>query len=260
MANTRWPRSSTRVLAPGTWAGWPPRTTAVCTTRTHGGHGSPSPCGSGNRCRDYAYPVYVAERAQYPAKPLILGFEWGIPGADEAKVGIAVDDPTALSDFEYMFEKKDLDTSREGELSITGDPLVKLNETPADGVAAVAWLQEHYAGRSYAICAHPSRALGWTVDDIRDVNNAAPDVAFGFAGIPGSQKEPPSRCGYDTFFYVDPSLPPDERVVDWATTVTARTYGGADYMVAKLGGLWDSLLGEGRHWWAFSDSDFPRDR
>jgi hypothetical protein len=31
--------------------------------------------------------------------------------------------------------------------------------------------------------------------------------------------------------------------------------GGFDQMTATLGGLWDSLLGEGRRWWITSTSD-----
>jgi hypothetical protein len=34
------------------------------------------------------------------------------------------------------------------------------------------------------------------------------------------------------------------------------TYGGAGIYSAKVGGLWDALLGEGRHWWLFASSDF----
>ena len=33
------------------------------------------------------------------------------------------------------------------------------------------------------------------------------------------------------------------------------TMGGFDQMPAKVGGLWDSMLGEGRHWWITSTSD-----
>jgi hypothetical protein len=43
---------------------------------------------------------------------------------------------------------------------------------------------------------------------------------------------------------------------DAAMTAKARTYGGADWMTAQVGGLWDSLLGEGRHWWIFNNSDY----
>jgi hypothetical protein len=33
------------------------------------------------------------------------------------------------------------------------------------------------------------------------------------------------------------------------------TIGGFDPMTAKLGGLWDAMLGEGRHWWITATSD-----
>ncbi|MGD8931916.1 MAG: hypothetical protein PVI52_05045, partial [Chromatiales bacterium] len=34
------------------------------------------------------------------------------------------------------------------------------------------------------------------------------------------------------------------------------TYGGSGYYSAKVGGLWDALLGEGRNWWNFASSDY----
>ena len=86
--------------------------------------------------------------------------------------------------------------------------------------------------------------------DIRLYNDAAPSVFFGMAGMPGSQKEAPSRGGYDEEFFND------DGTLDEELTAQARTYGGADYITAKVGGVWDSLLGEGRHFWIFSDSDF----
>jgi hypothetical protein len=33
------------------------------------------------------------------------------------------------------------------------------------------------------------------------------------------------------------------------------THGGFDQMTARLGGFWDSMLGEGRHWWITANSD-----
>jgi len=69
------------------------------------------------------------------------------------------------------------------------------------------------------------------------LNNAAPDVFIGLEGIPGHQKDS-SRGGYGS------------------TNPLAQTYGGADYMLAKVGGMWDSLLGEGRKIWMFTNSDF----
>ena len=88
-----------------------------------------------------------------------------------------------------------------------------------------------YPTTSYFLLNHPSRKLANSVSAIRDFNNAAPAVAFGLEGLPGHQKEG-WRGGYGNN-YGD-------------NTALARTYGGADYMLAKVGGLMDSLWGEGR--------------
>ncbi len=65
---------------------------------------------------DYGWPVLLDLRAAYPDKVVLQGLEWGVANADEAKVGIIGDQPYAMSDFEYMFDKLDLDTSRAGQL------------------------------------------------------------------------------------------------------------------------------------------------
>jgi hypothetical protein len=71
-------------------------------------------------------------------------------------------------------------------------------------------------------------------------------VAIGMEGAPGHQAsalqpdggiDPTgSRGGYDA----------------------APTMGGFDAMTARLGGFWDSMLGEGRRWWVTSTSDSHR--
>ncbi|MEH6941707.1 S-layer homology domain-containing protein [Bacillus sp. JJ722] len=50
-------------------------------------------------------------------------------------------------------------------------------------------------------------------------------------------------------------LEPDRGGLDKQTEEN-RTFGGADYMLAKVGGMWDALLGEGRKFWNFANSDF----
>ncbi len=120
----------------------------------------------------------------------------------------------------------------------------------ARGLEAADVPGRRYSDNSYSILSHPSRDLLWTPRDIRLYNDAAPSVFFGMAGMPGSQKEPPLRGGYDEEFEFDDGTP------DVVRTAQARTYGGADYFTAKVGGVWDSLLGEGRHFWVFCDSDF----
>jgi hypothetical protein len=114
----------------------------------------------------------------------------------------------------------------------------KINSTHTDAIAGAKWLQDNYKYSSYFILNHPSRKLKYSVADIRDFNNAAPDVFFGMEGFPGHQKEI-ERGGYTNI-----------------TDLKAETYGGADYMTSQIGGLWDSLLGEGRKFWIFVNSDF----
>ncbi|WP_253911281.1 hypothetical protein [Streptomyces sp. CNQ-509] len=75
-----------------------------------------------------------------------------------------------------------------------------------------------------------------TPREFRNGNDVAPDVYVGFEGAPGHQAGPlvgGARGGYGNH----------------------PTYGGFDQMTARLGGLWDALLGEGRRWWITATSD-----
>lgn len=183
----------------------------------------------------YSYPDILDLRRAYPQKLLLQGLEWNVPGHDHASVAIVPHEPVPLSNFEYRFDAQDRDDSRAGE------GLRKENASHVDALAAARWLQQHYPTQSYLILHHPSRKLAYTPADLRDFNDAAPQVAFGFEGLPGHQKAA-ARGGYDK--------------QSSENGRQARTYGGVDYMLAKVGGLWDALLGEGRRFWVFANSDF----
>ena len=91
----------------------------------------------------------------------------------------------------------------------------------------------HHAARS------AKGQFEWGQDTPREFRNnqdAAPQVYVGFEGAPGHQAGPligGSRGGYSNY----------------------PTHGGYDQMTAIVGGLWDSLLGEGRKWWITATSD-----
>ncbi|WP_010252626.1 CehA/McbA family metallohydrolase domain-containing protein [Acetivibrio cellulolyticus] len=195
------------------------------------GNAFPSPVSRWITLSYYSYPIISALREEYSNKKLIQGVEWNVPSHEHASVGIISTGPAAISNFEYIFDASDKDTSRSNE------GITKNNTTHEDAVEGAKWLEDNYKDSSYFILNHPSRKLKYLVTDIRDFNDAAPNVAFGFEGIPGHQKES-SRGGYES------------------SDNKAKTYGGVDYMVAKVGGLWDSLLGEGRNFWVFANSDF----
>ncbi len=88
---------------------------------------------------------------------------------------------------------------------------------------------------------HPSRSATGVrkygqdePQELRSNNDLAPEVYRGMEGAPGHQAGA-NRGGY--------------------RNEAARTFGGFDQMTAILGGLWDSMLGEGRRFWIVATSD-----
>lgn len=213
--------------------------------------------------RDFAWPDIVRTRSIYSNKNIVSGVEWNVPGHEHCSVGIIGQDATAVSAFEFQFDKSDNDMSRVGEVTPYGT-LVKANGTTngssrkpngldrhADALAACTWMKaQKDAGRiddAWIVWAHIERAGafrtgssdgGYNVENFRDFNNAAPEICFGFEGIPGHQQNMGGRGGFGT------------------SASGGGTYGGAGYYSAQVGGLWDALLGEGRRWFNFASSDY----
>jgi len=189
----------------------------------------------------YSYPIIIDARNAYSDKLIIQGYEWNVPTHEHASVGIVgpeEQEGKAIARHEYLFDGSDSGTTSDSYLEVNGKVAANSH---VKAVAGAKWLQNNYPQSSYFLLNHPSRQLKYSIASIRDFNNVAPSVAFGFEGIPGHQKEA-SRGGYGNSF--------DDQ------TYKAHTYGGADYMIAKVGGLWDALLGEGRHFNTFANSDF----
>ena len=187
---------------------------------------------------EYVYPHINSLRNNYQNKLILTGVEWNVPGHEHCDIMIQdLNNYPYVAVFEYYFDASDIDTSN----PFVGDflPAEKmLTNNHEKAIEAAKWLQEYFAGYSWMIPTHPERRNEWHIEDFRDLNNAAPDVAFGFDGMPGHQKES-NRGGFSS-----------------EQAVGGGTYGGAGYFIAKVGGLWDAMLGEGRHWWNFVNSDF----
>ena len=178
-------------------------------------------------------------RKKYPQKMIIQGLEWNIPGHDHGSIGILAETGKSISDFHYMFDRNDID--------YFGKPnLVKNCESiHENSLKGLKYLEQNYPQESYFIVNHPSRSLKYTIADLRDFNNASSQIAIGFEGIPGHQKFEGNRGEYTKALSTDPNY-------------DSRTYGGADYFLSELGGVWDALLGEGRRFWVFGNSDYHR--
>jgi hypothetical protein len=190
----------------------------------------------------YSYPIISAARTTYPDKLIIQAYEWNVPTHEHASVAIVGPGPEHegknIAQHEYVFDGSDQGTTSSNYLGVPYKIAANTHEKAVNGAK---WLEYKYPFNSYFILNHPSRKLKYTIADIRDFNTAAPTVAIGLEGIPGHQKES-DRGGYGSDF--------------GELTYKAHTYGGADYMISQVGGLWDALLGEGRHFYTFTNSDF----
>ncbi|MCX7231785.1 MAG: hypothetical protein NTW15_22780 [Burkholderiales bacterium] len=127
----------------------------------------------------------------------------------------------------------------------------------AKTVDAVKWMAALHANGSYYVPAHLERAgpfnpdgnNGFNVEHLRNLNNAAPRVAFGMETQPGHGASAergeyrPLRNGFTG----------SSTNVD---SVGGTTYGGTGVYGAWVGGVWDALLGEGRNFWFFASSDW----
>jgi hypothetical protein len=207
------------------------------------------------------------ERARKANRDILVyqGLEWNIPGAEHATVFLPPGRNTVeiLRAFEAAFDGAVLSTpvSAGGKGSI-------VRATSADGepyaLDALRYLaKEVSAGRTeiaLMLANHPARRGVDAPHELRGWRDAAPHVAIGMEGAPGHQAGgvPTSAGGagggrgyYD--FAPGPDSFPGYNPT--AAENPYRTYGGFDWMTAKVGGLWDSLLAEGRPWWITSTSD-----
>ncbi|WP_244935660.1 S-layer homology domain-containing protein [Paenibacillus glycanilyticus] len=216
--------------------------------------GGPIPLSKG--LLEYQVPKIKAlqDAGKYAGKTIFSGFEWDIPSHEHGSVGILTDEPgseaalKAANQFEYLFTNRDASWFNPADALQWQAADNRAYSTHADSLSAINWLKRNYPETSYMIVNHPSRGVGkYKISDFRDFNNAAPDIAFGFEGMLGNQMEP-DRGGYNSAY--DPANPTAN------DNYKNRSYGGVDYMVAKVGGVWDSLLGEGRKFWNFANSDY----
>jgi hypothetical protein len=184
----------------------------------------------------------------YDKKLIFSGFEWDTPTHDHLGIGIFEGGSTltssanAAKEFQYVFTTGDESLFKADDLARwKAKYSQRSNATAADALMGIAWLKDNFPDSSYAVINHPSRNPGkYTISDFRQMNDLAPKIVFAIEGMVGNQMEP-NRGGY-TSDYVDANKP-------------NRTYGGTDYVVAQLGGVWDALLGEGRRIWNVADSD-----
>ncbi|MDX1933490.1 MAG: PHP domain-containing protein [Capsulimonadales bacterium] len=191
---------------------------------------------------DQAYPDLVAARRKHPEIIVFQGLEWNIPAAEHGSVILPISDDEArrISEFEARYDERNE--------SLPDTPA----NTEADAVAGVKYLQG-LSPKPLFIANHPARRGLDSPHEMRAWSDAGPDVTRGFEGAPGHQAAAlngGARGGYGS----DPA----PASFSGYPTASYRTWGGYDWYVSQVGGLWDSLLGEGRSWYITANSDSHR--
>jgi hypothetical protein len=191
---------------------------------------------------EQAYPDIVAARRAYPDLIVFQGLEWNVPSAEHGSVILppTPHEASIIAEFEALFDSRNV--SRENTPA----------STEADAIAGIKYLQSLQPKPLY-VANHPSRKGLSSPHEMRAWADAGPTVTRGFEGAPGHQAgtltgsprgayggkpNPDSWPGYPLESY--------------------QSYGGYDWSVAHVGGLWDSLLGEGRPWYITANSDSHR--
>ena len=185
------------------------------------------------------YPELMMSREVVPEVVQFFGMELDTPGADHSSLIVphTHDEAQRLSDLESRFAKNEPwppDSTWNTEARMV-EALGVMRALPAPPVV---------------IANHPSRSAPdvgvYGLDspaEFRDWNDAAPDVAVGMAGAPGHQAA---------------AMNPDGTNDSTGTRGgygRSPTLGGFDQLTARVGGFWDSMLGEGRRWWITANSD-----
>ncbi|MEU6028160.1 PHP domain-containing protein [Streptomyces tauricus] len=201
---------------------------------------------------DKVNPDIKRARDAYEDTLVFQGLEWNIPGAEHGTVFVhpGKNEVSVLKKFENDYD---------GSVKNASD------STPANealAVAGIAFLGEQVQRRkvkdALMLANHPARRGVDSPHEIRawrDATSARHQIAVGFEGAPGHQAAglpAPLGMGRARGIYDNnpsansfPGYPPE----------SYRTWGGFDWMTSTVGGLWDSLLAEGKAWWISANSD-----
>ncbi|MFE2538155.1 PHP domain-containing protein [Streptomyces sp. NPDC059371] len=201
---------------------------------------------------DKVNPDILEARDIHEDTLVFQGLEWNIPAAEHGTVFVhpGRNEVAVLKQFE---------TDYDGSLKGAGD------STPANealAIAGLSFLAEQVQRRRVKdilmLANHPARKGLDSPHEIRAWRDATPashQIAVGFEGAPGHQAggiEKTYGMGVARGLY-DNS--PSANSFAGYPLESYRTWGGFDWMTATVGGLWDSLLAEGKPWWITANSD-----
>jgi hypothetical protein len=198
--------------------------------------------------RDFAYQELLESRKAVPDVVQFYGMEFDTPGADHSSLIIPFtnDEADTLFRIESQFAKRE---------PWPADPSWDTEDRMIDALQVM----KEFPEPPIVIAHHPSRSAtdlgvyGQTEPaELRAWNDTAPHIAIGMEGSPGHQAAALRQRPLTTAEENDNS---NARRGGYGRF---PAMGGYDQMTAQLGGFWDSMLAEGRHWWITANSDSHR--
>ncbi|MFD7132272.1 PHP domain-containing protein [Streptomyces sp. NPDC059894] len=197
-------------------------------------------------------PDIKEARSAHEDTLVFQGLEWNIPGAEHGTVFVhpGKNEVSVLKQFE---------TDYDGSVKSASD------STPANealAVAGLAFLGEQVRRRkvkdALMLANHPARRGVDSPHEIRawrDATDPGHQIAVGFEGAPGHQAAGlPAPLGPARARGIYDNNPSANSFAGYPLE-SYRTWGGFDWMTATVGGLWDSLIAEGKPWWITANSD-----
>ena len=197
-----------------------------------------------------AYDELKQSRDLVPDVLQFYGMELNMPGMDHHTLIIphAEDEWSALFEIESQFDANQVsrnDSARNTE-SFRLAALDYMNKLPKLPI-----LFANHPSRSATAIGEYGRDEPW---ELRSSNSHAPELYRGMEGAPGHQAAtlaPDGTPRRDEFGGLSGFR-------GGYRNAGAHTLGGFDQLTAIVGGLWDSLLGEGRRFWIVATSDSHR--
>ncbi|MET8575995.1 PHP domain-containing protein [Streptomyces sp. NPDC005012] len=201
---------------------------------------------------DLVNPDIRAARAELKDTLIFQGLEWNIPAAEHGTVFVAPG-------------KNEVEVLKQFENDYDGSVRNACDNTPQNealAVAGIQWLGRQKDRRrvedALFLANHPARNGIDSPHEVRAWRDADPRIAVGWEGAPGHQAAGiragygpgDARGGYGNSAGPSsfPGYPPE----------SYRSWGGFDFYTATVGGLWDSLLAEGKAWSISANSDSHR--
>lgn len=196
-------------------------------------------------------PDIAAARRRHPDMLVFQGLEWNIPAAEHGTVFVhpGKNEVAVLKAFENGFD---------------GGVRGATDNTPANEALAVQGLQflrgavnRERVKDALMLANHPARQGIDSPHEVRAWRDGAKGIAVGWEGAPGHQAAgiPAAAGGPGSSRGYYGNAPRADRSFPGYPLESYRSWGGFDFYTATVGGLWDSLLAEGKPWWISANSD-----